>query len=86
MVHGQRRVGRQRHRDRSRQGRAPPRRLRELIGATVEQVKIVPGLADLALEHEPTQIELDLDVAEDFLDIAPVELQRMGIELIGPNA
>src|SRR6056297_2030809 len=60
-------------------------RLRELVGATVEQVKVIPGLADLALEHEPTQIELELDVAEDFLDIAPVELQRMGIELIGPE-
>ena len=53
-------------------------RLRELVGATVEQVKAIPGLADLALEHEPTQIELELDVAEDFLDIAPVELQRHG--------
>jgi hypothetical protein len=60
-------------------------RLRELIGATVDEVKTVPGLADLALEHEPTQIELELDVAEDFLDIAPVELQRVGIELIGPE-
>ncbi len=60
-------------------------RLRELIGAMVEQVKAVPGLADLSLEHEPTQIELELDVAEDFLDMAPVELQRMGIELIGPE-
>ena len=61
-------------------------RLAELIGATIDQVApIVPGLADLAVEHEPTQIELDLDVAEDFLDIAPVELQRLGIELIGPE-
>ena len=60
-------------------------RLRELIGATVDQVKTIPGLTDLALEHEPTQVELELDVAEDFLDIAPVELQRMGIELIGPE-
>ncbi len=60
-------------------------RLRELVGSTVEQVKAIPGLADLALEHEPTQIELELDVAEDFLDIAPIELQRMGIELIGPE-
>jgi hypothetical protein len=60
-------------------------RLRELIGTTVEQVRVIPGLADLALEHEPTQVELELDVAEDFLDIAPVELQRMGIELIGPE-
>jgi SNF2 family DNA or RNA helicase len=60
-------------------------RLRELVGATAEQIKAVPGLADLALEHEPTQVELELDVAEDFLDIAPVELQRLGIELIGPE-
>ena len=60
-------------------------RLRELVGATVEQIKVIPGLADLALDHEPTQVELELDVAEDFLDIAPVELQRMGIELIGPE-
>ncbi len=60
-------------------------RLRELIGAMVEQVKVIPGLADLALDHEPTQTELDLDIAEDFLDIAPVELHRMGIELIGPE-
>ncbi len=59
--------------------------LRELIGATVDQIKTVPGLVELALEHEPTQVELELDVAEDFLDIAPVELQRMGIELIGPE-
>ena len=60
--------------------------LTELIAATVEQIApIVPGLADLALEHEPTQVELDLDVAEDFLDIAPVELQRLGVELIGPE-
>ncbi|MGB0114668.1 MAG: DEAD/DEAH box helicase [Ilumatobacteraceae bacterium] len=59
--------------------------LRDLIGATVEQIGAVPGLADLAVQHEPTQIELELDVAEDFLDIAPVELERKGIELIGPE-
>ena len=60
--------------------------LTELIAATVEQIApIVPGLADLAIQHEPTQVELDLDVAEDFLDIAPVELQRLGVELIGPE-
>jgi SNF2 family DNA or RNA helicase len=59
--------------------------LRDLIGATADQMRAIPGLAELALEHEPTQVELDLDVAEDFLDIAPVELQRMGIELIGPE-
>ena len=60
--------------------------LAELIGATVEQIApIVPGLAELAVQHEPTQVELDLDVAEDFLDVAPVELQRLGIDLIGPE-
>jgi SNF2 family DNA or RNA helicase len=59
--------------------------MRELIGQTVEQMTTIPGLADLALEHEPTQVELDLDVAEDFLDVAPVELQRIGVELIGPE-
>jgi superfamily II DNA or RNA helicase len=60
--------------------------LAELLGATVEQIApIVPGLAELAAQHEPTQVELDLDVAEDFLDVAPVELQRLGIELIGPE-
>ena len=60
--------------------------LTELIAATVEQIApIVPGLAELAVQHEPTQVELDLDVAEDFLDIAPVELQRLGVELIGPE-
>ena len=60
--------------------------LAELIGATVEQIApIVPGLADLGLQHEPTQIELELDIAEDFLDIAPVELERLGVELIGPE-
>jgi hypothetical protein len=60
--------------------------LAALVGATVEQVApIVPGLAELAVQHEPTQVELDLEVAEDFLDIAPVELQRLGIELIGPE-
>ncbi len=60
--------------------------LAELVGATVEQIApVVPGLAELAVQHEPTQVELDLEVAEDFLDIAPVELQRLGVELIGPE-
>jgi SNF2 family DNA or RNA helicase len=60
--------------------------LGELMGATVEQItRVVPGLADLAVQHEPTQVELDLEVAEDFLDVAPVELQRLGVELIGPE-
>ena len=45
----------------------------------------MPGLADLALEHEPTGVELDLETAEDFIDIAPFELEKAGVELIGPE-
>jgi len=46
---------------------------------------VVPGLADLALEHEPTSVELDLETAEDFIDVAPFELEKLGVELIGPE-
>ena len=60
--------------------------LSSLISDVVERIApAVPGLADLATQHEPTGVELDLDVAEDFLDVAPVELQRAGVELIGPE-
>ncbi len=55
------------------------------LNDTVARIAWIPGLADLALEHEPTTVELDLDVAEDFIDIAPTELERLGIELIGPE-
>ncbi len=44
-----------------------------------------PGLADLAAEHEPIGAELDLDTADDFLDIAPHALEQLGIDLIGPE-
>src|SRR6056297_2852930 len=57
----------------------------DLLGDTVTKIAGIPGMADLAVEHEPTQIELDLDVAEDFLDVAPAELQRLGVELVGPE-
>jgi hypothetical protein len=54
----------------------------ELVGATAARV---PGFAELAAEHEPCGVELDLDTAEDFLDIAPHELASLGVELIGPE-
>jgi SNF2 family DNA or RNA helicase len=58
----------------------------DLLTDTVERVvTVVPGLAELAVQHEPTQVELELDVAEDFLDVAPAELARLGVELIGPE-
>ncbi len=60
--------------------------LRTTIGEVVDRIApVVPGLAELATQHEPTGVELDLDTAEDFLDIAPLELQRAGVELIGPE-
>ena len=46
---------------------------------------VCPGLADLATQHEPVGAELDLDTADDFIDIAPHELAQLGIELIGPE-
>jgi hypothetical protein len=45
----------------------------------------IPGLADLAAEHEPCGVELDQVAADDFLDIAPHELALRGIALIGPE-
>jgi SNF2-related domain/SNF2 Helicase protein/Helicase conserved C-terminal domain len=60
--------------------------LAELISETVARIApVVPGLADLAFEHEPTGVELDLETAEDFIDIAPFELEKLGVELIGPE-
>ncbi len=61
-------------------------RLREEIETLVEAIApVVPGLGELAAEHEPTAVELDLDQADDFIDVAPHELQRLGIELLGPE-
>ncbi len=60
--------------------------LRDEVEALVTAVaQQVPGLGDLAAEHEPARVELDLDEADDFLDIAPHELHRLGIELLGPE-
>jgi hypothetical protein len=60
--------------------------LAEAIGELVTAVApVVPGLADLANEHEPCGVELDLTTADDFLDVAPFELGRLGIDLIGPE-
>jgi superfamily II DNA or RNA helicase len=43
------------------------------------------SLHDLALEHEPVGVELTLEQAGEFLDVAPHELAKRGIELIGPE-
>ena len=58
----------------------------DLLNDVVNRIApVVPGLADLAVEHEPTTVELDLETAEDFLDVAPEVCERVGVELIGPE-
>ncbi|MFK8024295.1 MAG: DEAD/DEAH box helicase [Ilumatobacter sp.] len=61
-------------------------KLAALLDDAIERIApVVPGLADWAEEHEPTVAELDLETAEDFIDIAPYELEQAGVELIGPE-
>lgn len=45
----------------------------------------VPCLAELGRVDQPTGLELDLEEAAEFIDIAPAELAALGIELIGPE-
>jgi superfamily II DNA or RNA helicase len=60
--------------------------LRDEVEALVTAISsVVPGLSELAVEHEPAAVELDLEEADDFIDIAPHELHRLGIELLGPE-
>jgi SNF2 family DNA or RNA helicase len=69
----------------AREARHVPK-LAELLHEVVARVApVVPGLADWAVEREPTVLELDLVTAEDFIDIAPFELEKAGVELIGPE-
>ena len=46
---------------------------------------LVAGLAQLATEHEPSAVELDIEEAGDFIDQAPFQLEQLGIELLGPE-
>ena len=57
----------------------------EVLSLTATIAPHVPGLAELALEHEPTGVELELEQADDFIDVAPHVLQRLGIDLLGPE-
>ncbi len=62
--------------------------LRDAASDAATRVAELPGLAGLD-DGDPDagrgEVEMSLEVAEDFLDIAPVELARMGIELLGPE-
>ena len=45
----------------------------------------VDGLAELATQHEPCSVTFDAEAAERFVEQAPAELERLGIELVGPE-
>jgi hypothetical protein len=45
----------------------------------------VETAAELATAHEPAMLELDVEAAERFLEQAPAELARRGIDLVGPE-
>ena len=71
--------------------------LRAAVGEASARLADLPGLAELpALAGAPAdaggvgagrvgEVELPLDVAEDFLDVAAAELHRRGVELLGPE-
>jgi superfamily II DNA or RNA helicase len=56
--------------------------VRELAATVAAKVGV---LAPLAEEGQPVAVELDVEAADEFLDHAPAELERAGIELIGPE-
>jgi SNF2-related domain/Helicase conserved C-terminal domain/SNF2 Helicase protein len=45
----------------------------------------VETAGELATAHEPSMLELGIEEAERFLEQAPAELARRGIELVGPE-
>lgn len=57
----------------------------ELADLVDRIVPRVPSLGELAAAHEPGVVELDLEEADEFVDSAPYELERLGIELLGPE-
>jgi hypothetical protein len=66
-----------------------PRRMaalqQEVLSVAAVVAPNVTGMAALAADHEPSLVELDLEQADDFIDCAPAELARLGIELLGPE-
>jgi SNF2 family DNA or RNA helicase len=56
--------------------------VRELAATIAARVDVLAPLADEGL---PVAVELDVEAADEFLDQAPAELERAGIELIGPE-
>ena len=60
--------------------------LAETIVETAQRVgEAVDVLAELTGATEPTAVQLDVEGADLFLEQAPAELARLGVELIGPE-
>ena len=60
--------------------------LREAVGDLATQAAdAVDVLGELAHAHEPASVVLDLEAADRFLEQGPAELDRLGIELLGPE-
>jgi superfamily II DNA or RNA helicase len=57
----------------------------EVLASSTSIAPHVPGLESFGTEHEPGLVELSLEQAGDFIDIAPAELAKLGIELLGPE-
>jgi hypothetical protein len=57
----------------------------EVLALASAVAPTIPGLQELATDHEPAAIELDIEQADDFIEAAPAELARLGIELLGPE-
>jgi hypothetical protein len=60
--------------------------LEEVLESAVHTVVAsLPGCGVLAEESHPARVDLDLEEAAAFLDRAPHELARAGVELLGPQ-
>ena len=56
-----------------------------VVDAAARVAEVVDVLAGFADTAEPESIQLDVEGADDFLEQAPAELDRLGIDLIGPE-
>ncbi len=58
---------------------------KEVVDAASRVAEVVDALGEFADSAEPTSVELDVEGADEFLEQAPMELDRLGIDLIGPE-
>ena len=66
-----------------------PQHLQQLETMLADMAAVIAArvdvLAPIGDESRPAAIELDVEAADEFLEQAPAELERVGIELIGPE-